>query len=382
MFKVRRVRLFFAVIILSFPLSSTAVERFHVEDRMEMSVGVSYTLAGENERAKKVFSDFIENHPEHPQGYFFMAGMYAESITLSHDWSGMANFEKYADLTIKKANKLIKLNKKDPTGYFYLGNIHGYYGLLHGQMQNFFKAFISSVKTVKNLKKSLELNKELYDSYYGLGTIYYYASKKHIESGGMVGWVVKKFITEGRDMRAEALEMLKKAVAGKGITADFAQSVLMWIAISEGRDDDAKTIGMRMSKKYPLDKRPRWGLGRIALLQAECGNAGRHFDKIVQMINRENLPPKSFPEVQNAVEISRVCLEINSLNPKELKTSIKRLRNKIRKDKIVWLEYSNAEDVKKHWFFMLDSFESCSDKRKDTPDYFCENYRKDWKSGF
>jgi len=333
--------------------------------------GIRLTLSTDYKAGELVFKQFIKKHPNLPSGYFFMAGRFAENITLYHDWSFYDDFEEYARLTIEKASAEIRKNPANPNPYFYIGNIYGYYGLLHGQRQKNFRAFLNAVKTVDNLDKALKLNPSLYDSYYALGTIYYYASKKLVEEGGMTGWVIKKFITKGKDRKEEGLKMLRQAVEHGKITSYYARAVLVWIAILEKDYDKAVHFANILAEKYPNDKRPYWALGRINLLTWHCEDALKNFESITSIIEKETLDIEDFPEVKNAIGISKICLGINRLSPKRIKESTSRLKNDVKKDRIVWLEYSNAKGVRESFLSTLTELQECGAKRASDKSYRC-----------
>ncbi len=354
-----------------FPKPAFATQVLDAESTKIAKHGVRSFLAGHYKFGEQIFLNYIKKHPDEPTGYFLMSGRYAEMITLRHDWSLMPAFEKYAKLTIEKARLYIHQHPKQTLGYFFLGSIYGYYGLLHGQRQDMLQAFTSARSTIKYLKKSLELDPELADAYYGLGTVYYYASKMHVERGGITGWFVKKFITDGKDMRREGLEMIRKAAEADGLTRDFANGILLWISLNERRYTRALSIANGMAELYPADKRPYWVLGRIHLQLRQCDKAKSYFETITDIINKEGLPLKRFPEVNNALAITEICLNINRWSVSKTQGKIRRLKRAIKKDEMVWLEYSNAADVKKDWKGLLNGVSHCVAKRKSNSAYVC-----------
>jgi len=368
----KAVPVFCAVLALwLFPKPVFAAQVLDLDNTRLVQHGIRSFLAGHYKFGEQIFLNYIREHPDEPTGYFLMAGRYAETITLRHDWSLMPKFEKYARLTTAKARRYIQLHPKKPLGYFFLGSIYGFYGLLNGQRQEVLQAFTSARSTVQYLKKSIELEPELYDSYYGLGTVYYYASKMHVERGGLAGWFVQKFITDGKDMRREGLAMIRKAANGGGLTSDFAWGILLWISLNERRYSKALKIATIMAENYPADKRPYWVLGRIHLQLRQCRKAKGYFDTIIGLVNKEKLPVKHFPEVANALTMADICLNINRWSVPRTKREIRQLRRAVKKDRMVWLEYSNAADVRQDWRDMLNGFTKCLTRRKSDSAYVC-----------
>ena len=319
--------------------------------------GFEYVYNEQYPEAEKVFQEYIKKYPERPEGYFFMTGRFAEYMNAYHDRGAMAKFGEWARRTTQKAETFNMKNPKDPAGYFYLGNLHGYTGLLEAQQQNLVAAFLDAVKAKSNLEKTLELDPTAYDAYFGLGTLYYYGSKKHMEEGGVVGWIVKKFITHDRDMRQEGIAMLRKAVANGGIAADSAFSTLMWTLISEERYDEAMVIAAEMASRWPRDKHGHWAQGRIMLLRGQCGEANRHFETIADIIKQQNIRPDRFPELEIALELSSLCVESGTINHAEREGRINALRARLAANPNIQLEYANSKGAVRDFTATLNGLE-------------------------
>ncbi len=307
--------------------------------------------------AEKVFHEYINKHPDRPEGYFFMTGRYAEYMNGFHDRSVMPMFEMWAKLTMEKAAAFNASHPGDPTGHFYLGNLYGYMGLLDAQQQNLVSAFLNAVKAKSSLEKTLELDPTVHDAYFGLGSLYFYGSKKHVEEGGMVGWIVKKFITHDRDMRQEGIGMVQKAVAHGGITADSAFSTLMWLLIIEERYDEAWPMADEMSRRWPQDKHGFWAQGRISLLRGQCAEARGYFKWIADIIKQQNNRLDRFPEMEIAIELSSLCVEGDTLPHAAREGRIKALSARLAANPNIQLEYANSKGVVKDFKAMLEKID-------------------------
>lgn len=305
--------------------------------------------------AEKVFKEYIKKHPDRPEGYFFMTGRYAEYMNAYHDRSVMPEFEKWAKLTEQKAEAFNSTHPKDPTGHFYLGNLYGYMGLLDAQQQNLVSAFLNAVKAKTSLEKTLTLDPKAHDAYFGLGSLFFYGSKKHMEEGGMVGWIVKKFITHDRDMRQEGIAMVQKAVANGGITADTAFSTLMWLLIIEERYDEAMPMAVEMTRRWPKDKHGYWAQGRISLLRGQCADAKGQFEHIADIVKEQKIPLDHFPEVEIALELASLCAESDTLSFAAREGRIKALSVRLAANPNIQLEYANSKGVVREFTTMLNN---------------------------
>ena len=345
------------MLALAFPVPAHADELVSPESLAEIKQGFDYVYNEEYEKAEGIFQSYIQKHPDRPEGYFFMAGRYAEQINTHHDRSQLDLLHKWADTTIKKSEEYNARHKNDPVGYFYLGNIYGYLGLSEAQEQNLIPAFMLSLKAKKNLERALEIRPNLYDCHFGLGTLYYYASRKHEEEGGLVGWVVKRFITDGKDMRADGIAMLRKAMANGGITSDVAYSSLMWVLLIEGKTDEAYLMAEEMARRWPRDKHGYWAMGRIHLLRNQCLPALANFETVRQLAAAQQIPPVKTPGIRISIELTKLCLNIGEWDKTKTDTAIKSLKAQLRRAPNIQMEYANSKGVIRDWTAMLDSLE-------------------------
>ncbi|MBI5179015.1 MAG: tetratricopeptide repeat protein [Nitrospinae bacterium] len=349
------------VLVLLFallPSSAGAYELVIPEHLPAIKRGFEYVYNEEYGKAEELFQRYIKDHPDRPEGYFFMAGRYAEYLNASHDRGGIVPFQKWADLTVSKAEEFNKKHPGDPTGHFYLGNIYGYRGLVEAQEQNLVPAFLLSVKAKTALEEALRIAPDLYDCYFGLGTLYYYASKKHTEEGGFVGWIVKKFITNDKDLREEGIRMLRKAWTSGGITADVSFSSLMWVLLMEGRLDEAYPMAEEMIRRWPNDKHGYFAAGRIHLLRGDCPKALPAFERIQRLLEEDEIPPARFPELDLALDLTRICINQQVWDGNRTGSLLRTLRAKLARNPNIQLEYANSKGVVKDWKTMAATLES------------------------
>lgn len=343
-----------AAAVLVIPVLAFASDLTVPSELQTLKQGFSYVYDEKYEEAEKIFSAYIAKYPERPDGYFFMAGRWAEYINAYQQREALSEFNRWAGLTIKKGEAYIKAHPGDPAGYFYVGNVYGYMGLLEAQDQKLVSAFMSAVKAKGALEKALEIDPRLDDAYFGLGTLYYYASKKYVEEGGMVGWVVKKFITHDRDMRAEGISMLRRALSSGGITADSAFGSLMWVLLTEGEYDEARQMAQEMAVRWPGDKHGYWAMGRIDLQRRQCKSAKDNFTTVEQIASRQRIGGGKFPEVDFALRLCELCMNYNGRPTHEITAEIRALKRQLSMNPNIHLEYANSKGVLRDWREMLN----------------------------
>lgn len=343
--------------VLFFSGGAHAYDLVIPSERESLKRGFELVYNGQFSEAGKIFHEYISKYPDRPEGYFFVTGCFAERMNDRHDRSAMPAFKMWADKTEEKAEAFNSLNPKNPTGHFYLGNLYGYMGLLEAQDQNLLSAFLDAVKAKASLEKALELDPVAYDAYFGLGSLYYYGSKKHSEMGGMVGWVIQKSITHGRDMRQDGIGMVQKAHANGGISSDSAHMALMWIMLSEGRYAEAELLAVEASRRWPNNKQANWAQGRTDLARGRCAEALVHFEHISDLMKQANIQPASFPEVGFAVDLSSVCVKSEAMGQTELQSKLKPLRAWLGENPNMVFEYTNSAGAVRDFAATLDKIE-------------------------
>lgn len=337
--------------------SHAASETGNREDEEALIKSIDYAFHENYDQAKNIIIKYINKHPDRPEGYFFMSAVYFEYMNAFRDESKTVLFNKYASICTKKAKNLIRINKDEAAGYFYLGAIAGYQGLVRAREQKLISAFRAAIITKRNLEIALKLDPKLYDSYFGLGTLYYFASKKHIEEGGLVGWIIKKFITKNRDMREDGIKMIKKAINHGRMTSQFAYSTLMWIMMSEKDYITAFDMAKVVKKNYPEDMHGYWVVARIEIINGNCEEATKNLNMIIEMIENNNLPLSKFEDIQTGLLLAKTCTNINKWDVHKITNAIRTIRRRLVNYEKIIIEYQNARQVAKDWKKMLHDLE-------------------------
>ena len=239
----------------------------------------------------KLFDDYIKAFPQNAEGYFYYAVALQEKIQKLNDLSELERFTKYSSTCKRILEAKLEKKPEDSVARMYLGAMHGYIGLIEGRQRNMLRAFLCLVDAKALLEQARKERPDIADITFGLGMIYYFSSRKGSEVGGMTEWVINKFITNGRDMRKEAVEMISKSIEDNALGKDYARAAIMWISLYDKNYPKARELAADISKRYPKDAGSRWVLGRVALVNGECAEGKARFGETVEILKKRGLPP-------------------------------------------------------------------------------------------
>ncbi len=112
--------------------------------------------------SEKQYNWLKQQHPEHPLPYFLLG--------LNEWWKILPNeyvkdydktFVSYMNLTIKKAKKLYKKDKKNPEATFFLSAAYGFKARLNAERGNYTASTLNARKSLSYLEENKEANPEL-----------------------------------------------------------------------------------------------------------------------------------------------------------------------------------------------------------------------------
>ncbi len=296
-----------------------------------------------------MLDEYIKVYPDNPGGYFYYAVGVQEKIQKLGDFSELKRFYKYAGKCQRLANKRLVKNPKDSVARLFLGATDGYIGLLEARRRNILRASKNAVEAKSRLERVLSERPDIPDTYFGLGMIYYFSSRKAQEEGGIISWVIKRFITHGKDMRREGIEMLDHAMESDAFSKDYAKSALMWIYLYEHDYERAKTMAIEIADEFDRDTLARWVLGRVALVQGRCGEAKQWFKKIVELNITLGAPDTLYLEVPVAIIKAEVCARTRDKQFRAAYALNEETLEWLNDDPKVTLEYQDEKNLIKFW---------------------------------
>ncbi|MBI4666467.1 MAG: hypothetical protein HY751_08670 [Nitrospinae bacterium] len=317
------------------------------EDRIRLAiVKISNT---DFEDGLKIIDEYIKANPGRGDGYFYYAAGVQEKIQKLNDLSDLKRFSNHSNTGIEILERALAKNPNDTISRMYLGAMYGYMGLLEARQRNMLQAFMDAVEAKKNLERAMAERPDIPDIYFGLGMIYYFASRKSAEEGGMTAWVITKFITNGRDMRKEGVEMIRRAVEGKSLSEDYARAALMWISLYEKNYPRARDLGEYIAVKFPRDAGSRWVLGRVALVYKDCSTAQHNFSGAMDILKKRGVPDGNYRDVGVALQFAELCEGMERQQWEFSEKTLMRIDDWLKNDKKITLEYQDEKNLLSQW---------------------------------
>jgi len=178
------------------PVSAEPLQEDYKKIQMKEDIlrGINLLYDLEFEEAEKLFYRVVENKPDHPIGYFYVA-MVSWSKLSTGFWSQdvVKEYTDRIDKTITVARKAIEKGKHDSYTYFYLGGALGFRGRFELMRQNWFSAANDAWEAIQALKTCLKMDPENKDVLLGLGSYDYYTAKL----SGVLKWLTYLFFHKG-----------------------------------------------------------------------------------------------------------------------------------------------------------------------------------------
>lgn len=317
--------------------------------------GIAKVSNTDYEDGLKFFDEYIKAFPQNGEGYFYFAVALQEKIQKLNDLGELERFKKHSSTCKRIFEAKLDKNPDDTIARMYLGAMNGYIGLVEGRQRNLLQAFMRAVDAKSLLERAHRERPDIADTSFGLGMIYYFSSRKSSEVGGMTEWIITKFITNGRDMRNEAVEMITQAVDGNALSKDYARAAIMWIRLYEKNYSKAREMAQDISKRYPKDAGSRWVLGRVALVNRECSDGKARFGEALEILKKRGLPPARYQDVEMARSFATLCESIDHKEWEEAARLTRKIDDWLKNDPKVTLEYQDEKNLLEFWKRELDT---------------------------
>jgi tetratricopeptide (TPR) repeat protein len=302
------------------------------------------------EKGLALVDEYIAAFPEECGGYFYYAAAVQETLQKKNDLSLLPVFNRYAEKTIAICGRQLAIDPANAPARFYLGAINGYIGLVKARQQKLVDAFMAAVEAKKHLEQVYVEAPDMADNHLALGMLYFFASREAKRSGGMLGWVVKTFITHGRDMREEGIRLLTSAVENRALGEPYATAALMWIRLYDGRYADARRHADDMAARYPRDTISRWVLGRLALYDARYGDALIRFTQVERLLVERGVDVAArYPDVAFGQQWARLMMAVEDKRYDDALELSRWVERWLHTSPTVGIEYQNARQFVDAW---------------------------------
>ena len=132
----------------------------------------------EYQKALTHFMKRVEKEPENPLSYVSVAVVRQAQLLELYSPELEAEFYKYIDLTIEKAEAILEVDERNAAAYFLIGAASGYKAIWQSMNRQWISSWRSGRKATGSLDKAVEIDPSIDDAYYGLGLFNYWRSEK------------------------------------------------------------------------------------------------------------------------------------------------------------------------------------------------------------
>jgi len=222
--------------------------------KQQILKGIEFTIRSDFENAKELYEDLIEEYPDEPAGYFYLAAVLQSQMLDEEDYHLKAQFEKLLETSIEKSKQQQETRPEDPWLRFYEGNSYLYRSFLKSKLGDWWGAYRDAGKGANRLKKALEIDSTFYDAYLGIGSYKYWKSSKI----KFLRWL--PFV---RDERQPGIRMIEQSVENSIFVELIARDQLAWIMLDAGRFSEAQQYALENYRQYPESRFFLWTLVEV-----------------------------------------------------------------------------------------------------------------------
>jgi tetratricopeptide (TPR) repeat protein len=163
-----------ALLGLSVPCSSQWLGSPSSEAHTHRGIDYVYNLSFDSARAE--FQQVVNEQPQHPAGYFFLAmvdwwKIVCDIDNTAHDERFLSELDRVIDLCDKRLDE----NENDVAALFFKGGALGFRGRLHGNREDWVKAANDGRTALPIIRKAYALAPNNDDVLLGIGIYNYYA---------------------------------------------------------------------------------------------------------------------------------------------------------------------------------------------------------------
>ncbi|MBD3287209.1 tetratricopeptide repeat protein [candidate division KSB1 bacterium] len=242
--------------------------------------GIDQSIRQNYASAESTFTRLINESPEHPRGYFFLAAtLQSKSMDFETDiWED--EFILTLDKAENRARKLLRINDEDEWARFYLGSALSYRAFYDGKKNRFVSAIKRGLAGISELNKVIAIDSTMYDAYLGIGSYKYWRSKftRYLDWLPLI-----------KDERELGIKMVKLAAEKGTYTKYAAINALVWILIDHGDVSEALKWVLKGLSKYPQSRFFLWGAAKTYFNLQQYDNAIKYYQNILGTVQQEKL---------------------------------------------------------------------------------------------
>lgn len=213
------------------------------------------------EEALTLCSLVIQNNPDHPAGYSFMAATQMARMTDNEENIYGEQFEKLIDTTITISQMILENQSPSQKAWTYLwmGNAHAYQALYDSRFGSFYGAIKSGMRAKDSFQAGRDIDSTNQDLLVGLGSYHYWKSAK----AGILRW-----IGIFKNQKQQGINELRIAFDSATLFSEAARRAMVWIWLNEKEYDSVIVSTKELSECYPEGKAVLWPMAE-ALVELE-----------------------------------------------------------------------------------------------------------------
>ena len=244
-----------------------------------IKVGIRLSIEQSFDEATAIFTALEKEMPHNPVGYFFHAASLQLKMMDYEIYEDENDFVALIDKTVELSKVRLKQSRNDPWAHFFLGSSYGYVAFHNGKQNNFGDAFRDGVRSITVLKAALEADSTLYDVCLALGIYKYYRSKlsRHFS------WL--PFV---QDERAQAMDLLRVAIAKSRYSKYSAMNSCCWISLEEENYQEGWQVVNAALAEFPNSRVFLWSAAKLAAKLEFWDKSIQFYDKILTSLRSEN----------------------------------------------------------------------------------------------
>lgn len=268
------------IFLLNFFIINVFFASFAQTVSREIKNGLELCYKFKWEQAEDIFSEIIREHPDKPDGYHFISGIYLWYYLGSREKNDFNAFVKYSDQALEIAKTALDEHADDPYLNYILGTNYMYRAVIFTREENYLDAVWASKKSESYLNRTLELDPKFVDAYLGLG-LYNFAVGQ-IPSAFQ--WALSLAGIQGD--KQIGINYIKKAAAQGNLSKVEAQYYLSQILSEVLYENEAAIYYLRnLLRRYPENILFSYSYAVLEVKERNLFDAQKVLTKIVHKEN-------------------------------------------------------------------------------------------------
>lgn len=228
------------------------------------------------DESEKAFSRAMQIEPARPEAYHYIAQIHLWAFLGSKDISELKIFNRWSEISVSKAEELLKKSGKDPKLHYLLGYIYLLKAMAYGADNSNLSAFGASKTSFSYFEESLSIRPDLFDSYRGMGLFHY--ALDFIP--GIFKWAVS--LSGIKPDRERGLNYLRTAYRkGNLDKPESAFHLAKIYADFAGEYDSAFTVLKPLLNQYPANPVFNYQAAVILLKSGHLSEAEKYINKVI-----------------------------------------------------------------------------------------------------